>query len=80
MRSLPRTIQLLAGFAIVTGGLGGGRALSEVAAYLGSRDDFVVAKRHELEVRSQIVGKLPSEVIDRAGAELGERAWARLWR
>ncbi len=77
MRSLPRTVQLLAGIAMVVGGLGGGRALSEVVAYSGDHDDFVVARRRELEVRSQITGRLPAEVLDKVGDQVGERAWSR---
>lgn len=77
MGKLPRIVNVLAGVAMVVGGLGGGRALSEVAGYLGSHDGFVNEKRRELEVRSRFSGDLPSEVVQKVGDQLGERAWAR---
>lgn len=77
MSKLPRSIYFLALVAMMVGGLGGGRALSEVAGYLGSHDGFVIDKRRELEIRSHFSGELPSEVTQKAGDQLGERAWAR---
>src|SRR5262249_12597261 len=61
------------------GAVGFGRALAEqILPYSASQEAFVSARRHELELRNSWNSpEVSSDIVQKAGDQLGERAWTR---
>ncbi|MSP61001.1 MAG: hypothetical protein EXR72_11780 [Myxococcales bacterium] len=79
MSNLPRSVYALAALAVLLGGFGVSRSLFEqIAPYLGSYESYVSSRRREVEVRNGFNSpEVASEIVQRAGDQLGERAWTR---
>ncbi len=76
---LPRPLALLAMFAMTFAFVSAWRSVGDgIVPYLVSHEEFVIARRHELEQQNALAP--PSAdvaAVQRAGDALGERAWAR---